>query len=214
MSLVAPRPANKPPKRARFGRFLHLLARRYMDYSKLVLKAARRKRGRAVDVDHQRSKQGTGWALHWATVGRNKLHDPKGLIHKNTRIDDLSDAQIARLRGPKNQVPQRISAILRLCEEHDVRAEVELKDVPQDAYMERLMERWYVKKMNARHDLQFKTLAFIGAPHGAAARLAPVHRHGGATILTFTGFGHHQPISQAETWPVTDYVRGTAHWAA
>lgn len=206
----------KAPRRSlkQWGGFVHMLARFYMNYAAAVLKAAKRKgHKRAIDVDTQHSKQGTAWALHWATLGKNKLHDPKGQYGKNTRIDHLTDAEISRMRGPKGQKPQRLLAILRMCFEHHVRAEVELKATPDREYLARLMARPVVKALIKRGDLQFKTLAWMGDP---IARLAPVHDAGGTTVLSFTDYTKHRGkgINRTRAWPVVDYVRGRPTWAA
>lgn len=211
MTLTAPRPIGKAPLRARFGAFVHLRARTYMDYEKAVLKAARRRRGRAVDVDAQRSKQGTGWALHWAIVGKNKLHDPLGKISRTAHVSTLTDAQIARLRGPRGQHPHRLSWVLRLANAHKVRAEVELKATLPLEYLQRLMARPYVKALRRRGQLQFKTLAWMGDP---IDRLKPAHDAGFTTVLSFTGFGRHKPIDVHRAWPYVDYVRGRGKWKA
>jgi len=208
MTLTAPRPTGKAPRRARFGRFIHLRARRYMDYEKAVEKAAKRKRGhgRRVDVDTQ-----DGWALHWATVGKNKLHDPAKKIKASDHIADLSVAQVKRLRGPRGQHVHRLSHILWLCNHLRVDAEVELKSTPPKGYLERLMARPYVKAMDKRGDLLVKTLAWMGDP---IDRLQPAHDAGFTTVLSFTGFGRHAPINAHRAWPYVDYMRGRGKWKA
>lgn len=206
MTLTAPRPIGKAPRRARFGRFIHLLARRYMDYERAVEKAAKRKKGhgRRVDVDTQ-----DGWALHWATVGKNKLHDPAGKIKPSAHIASLSVAQVKRLRGPQGQHVHRLSYILRLCNHLKVDAEVELKSVPPEGYLARLMDRPYVKAMDKRGALLVKTLAWMGDP---IDRLKPAHDAGFTTVLSFTGFGKRPGISKKRAWPYVDYVRGAGKW--
>lgn len=204
------------PRRLRWGGVLgHLLARRYMNYPALVRRAAKRRLGkRRVDVDGQDSAQGTVWALHWATVGRNKLHDPQGHIGRAVRIDHLTDAQIARLRGPRGQVPQEMVAVLSLASDLQVAVEVEAKSSWREDVVSRMLHRRKIAAMHARGQLVFKTLAWMGAPRGPINRLRPIHQAGGRTMLSFTGFGRRKGLSKAAAWPVTDYVRGRARWTA
>lgn len=211
----APRRAMKPPRRSRFGRFVHLLARRYQNYQAAILRAARRRRGRAVDIDVQKSGEGTPWGLHWPTVGRNKLHDPLGRISKKARIDELTDKQIERLRGPRGQKPDRLVTLLEFASDRNVRVEAEVKTSIAEEVLRALLNRPKIVKMREKGLLQFKTLAFMGAPNGPVNRLRPIHDAGGVTILSFTGFSRRKkPISKKAAWPVTDYVRGRARWAA
>src|SRR6478735_9409593 len=98
MTKSRPRPAPPSPRRP-LGGFIHLLARFYMHYRRAIIQASKRKRNRGVDVDVQLSKDGTMWALHWATVGKNKLHDPSGKIKSHWRIDSLTDDEIHTLEG-------------------------------------------------------------------------------------------------------------------
>jgi hypothetical protein len=214
--LRAPRRAMRAPRRSlkQWAGVFHMLARFYMNYEKAILKAARRKRRRGVDIDFQESKEGTLWGLHWPTVGRNKLHDSHGKINKNRRIDSLTDAEIDRLRGPDGAKPHSLAYLLERAADRHVRVEAEAKITPSEEKVRNLLARPKIAEMDARGDLQFKTLAFITAPHGPANRLRPIHDAGGTTILTFTGFGRRRGLSERETWPVTDYVRGRARWTA
>lgn len=210
---------NRPlrvPRRARFGAFIHVKARFFQNYWAMIDRAAKRRPGkRRVDIDHQRSRNGTGWGFHWATIGRNKYHDRLHVWSKNTRIDHLTDAQIEdRLRGPHGERPHRMSALLDHAYDKGVEVEVELKDTPNESWIVRLLARTKTKAMNDKGHLVFKTLAFMGAPHGAANRLRPVHEAGGKTMLSFTDFGRRKALSKKEYWPITDYVRGRAKWAA
>lgn len=190
-----------------------MLARNYQNYLAAIMKAARRKKRRAVDVDAQKSLQGTPWALHWPTLGKNKLHDPKRQYTKHTRIDKLSDVQLDRMRGPKNHTPVRLVTCLELAAQHNVRVEVEVKTVLAEAQIKALLARPKIAAMNKKGLLQFKTLAFMGAPNGPIYRLRPIHNAGGKTILSFTSF-RKRGISKRAAWPVTDYVRGRARWVA
>lgn len=211
---VNDRPQKAPSRSLRqWGGAVHMLARFYINYIALVARAAHRKKKRAVDVDGQDSIEGTLWAFHWATVGKNKLHDPAGRIGKNVRIDSLTDAQIDGLRGPRGQRPQRMITVLELAADRNVRIEVEAKALFTESKVKQLLARPKIKRMDEKGLLQFKTLAFMGAPNGPIARLRPIHDAGGTTILSFTGF-RRGTISKSQAWPVTDYVRGRARWSA
>lgn len=201
--LKAPHPPNK-----RWVGFVHLHARFYMDYHKAVLKAAGRKKHRAVDIDTQKSKDGTLWALHWGSVGRNHLHDPSGSIKKHDRIEHLTDEQIAGLRGPTGQTPYHLLDLLSLAHLYRVRVEVELKMRAPEGIILDLITSPKVAAMNGRGDLQFKTLASLA---GSIERLSPAHRAGGTTILSFTGY-RGRGIYKSVAWPVVDYVRGKPKW--
>lgn len=189
----------------RWRGFVHLKARFYQDYGQAVRLAA--KRGRGVDVDVQQSKERGLWALHWKTVGKNRLHDPRGKIPASARIADLTNAQISRLRGPNGQRPRRLGYILRLADRLGVRVELELKSRVGVKRLSRLVKRF--NSMNARGDLQFKTLAELP---GSLNRLGPAYRAGGTTILSFTGYKG-SGINKARASRVTDYVRGNAKWS-
>lgn len=162
-------------------------------------------------MDVQRSLDGTPWALHWPTIGRNRLHDPAGVWGKQRRIDQLTDDQVRRLRGPKGQRPWTLLAVLELAAQHRVRVEAEPKVQLQLEVVQRLVARPRVAAMLKRGELQVKTLAFMGAPTGPVNRLRPWHRAGVPTILSFTSF-RKRGISKRAAWPVTDYVRGRARW--
>ena len=204
------RPATKPPASARqFAGAFHMLARHYQDYEWGVHQAAKREGSRrSLDVDGQRSSQGTGWALHWSTLGRNKLHDPKKKYGPETRIDSLTDAEIARMHGPDGQKTHRLSYILRLAHRLNVRVEMESKVVFPKPYAASLSNRWFVKSMIKRGDFQVKTLAGSGDP---VPRLTVWHDAGAPTILSFTDY-RGPGISKKRAWPVTDYTRGTPKW--
>ncbi len=209
-SVLAPKPAPyKAPKKslAKWAVFIHLSAGVYQNYYAAITKAARKKSG-AVDVDMHKSKQGTMWALHWGTVGGNHLHDPAGKIHASVKISSLTDAQIARLRGPKGQKPHKVTPLLERAARLGVRVELELKVGISEKKARRLLARPVIKQMNTRGLLQFKTL--VSMP-GSASRLGPVKRAGGTTILSFTSY-RGKGAHKAHLWPVTDYVRGKAKW--
>lgn len=213
----APRRAMKTPKRARLSGFVHLLARFYQNYLAACVRAAHRKKARAVDIDVQHSVEGTPWAFHWPTVGKNKLHDPHKKIGKNRRIDSLTDEQIEGLRGPKGQKPQKLITLLHFCANNNVRVEAEVKTYLSYKKVREIMDDPIVARMSARGLLYWKTLAFMGykSNHNAAAgRLRPVHDAKGRTILSFTGFGKRRGLSKKVYWPVTDFVRGRAKWVA
>lgn len=204
------RPQTTRPRRAprRWGGFVHLLARFYQDYERAVLRAARRKRRRRVDIDTQPSLEGTPWGLHWSTIGRNRLHDPRGHFGPGKRVDELTDDAIARLRGPKGQHPRSLAFLLDVASQRRVEVEVEGKGVIPGRNVDRLVARRRVQAMLKRGDLVFKTLAQIGDP---VARLRPWHEAGVPTLLSFTTF-RRRGISTAAAWPVTDFVRGRARW--
>lgn len=188
-----------------------MLARRYQNYPRAVMRAAQRRRRRRVDVDVQRSLDGTPWALHWPTIGRNKLHDPAGVFGPGRRIDSLTDQVILRLRGPKGQRPWRLLSVLQLAAQHRVAVEAEAKVQLREDVVQQLVAPRDVAAMLKRGHLVVKTLAFMGAPRGPVNRLRPWHRAGVPTMLSFTGF-RKRGISKAAAWPVTDFVRGRAKW--
>lgn len=195
---------------ARWSGFVHLLARFYMDYHAALMKAAKRKKHRSVDIDTQKSKQGTLWAFHWRSVGKNKLHDPNGIIKSTALIRELTDEQIARLRGPRGQRPYQLIELLDLAYDHNVRVEVELKVIVPETTLKSLLQREKTASMNSHGGLQFKTLA---AMKGAIKRLRPAHNAGGVTVLSFTKYKG-RGISKSRAWPVVDYTRGRPKWVA
>lgn len=215
--LKAPRRAMTAPPRARLSGFVHLLARFYMNYLAACVRAAHRKKGRAVDIDVQHSAEGTPWALHWPTVGKNKLHDPHRKIGKNRLISSLTDAQIEGLVGPQGQKTHRLITLLHYCAKENVRVEAELKTVLSYDKVQQIMDDPVVARMHQKGLLYWKTLAFVGYKHShnaAADRLRPVHDAGGHTILSFTDFGRRAGLSKKVYWPVTDLVRGPGRWVA
>lgn len=201
-STSTPRPEKVP---TRWRRFKHLDPNRYMNYHQALLHLSA---GQALDVDGRSSKQGTGWALHWATVGKNHLHDPKKLIKSTRRIDSLTDAEIGRLRGPNNEEPFKIVHLLREAHDRKVRIELELKIRFPTATVKKWLSYPKIKALHKAGRLQFKTLA---ATSGAPGRLKPAHDAGGVTILSFTKYDG-PGVYKRNAWPVTDYVRGTAKW--
>lgn len=204
---VPKEPTVAGPKRtpAWMNNFKHLDPAHYMNYHQMVLHLAP---GGRCDIDAHPSSQGTGWALHWPTVGKNHLHDPKGLIKPTRRIDSLSNAEIKRLRGPNDEVPFKIVHLLREVHDREASAEVELKVV----FTVREIKSWLadtaVKALDKAGHLQFKTLASMAYP---VKRLTPAHEAGGTTILSFTKYSG-AGIYRSRAWPVTDYYRGTPKW--
>lgn len=205
---IAPLTGIKEPKPvpAKWGKFNHLDPNVYMNYIGVLMTLGA---GHAMDIDGQKSKQGTMWALHWATVGKNHLHDPKGLISATRRIDSLTDAEIGRLKSLDGKhAPHKMEELLTMAHRRGVRVEVELKTFFPLLYIKKLLTIPAVAALHKAGLLQFKTLAKLAGP---AARLAPVHHAGGVTILTFTDYTG-PGIYKLNAWPVTDYVRGTPKW--
>lgn len=200
----------KAPRHRNFGRFLHLLARHFMNYKQLIDKAANRKKGhgKAVDIDFQPDAEGTNWGAHWPTLGKNKLHDPLGFFNKNTRINSLTTKQMSRMEGPHGEPVHTLRWLLVYAWKRRVRVEAEAKAAPRASTMNRLLRLPRIKAMDNAGLLQFKTLAKI---HGAPERLKPIHDAGGTTILSFTGY-RGPGISKVRAWPVTDFVRGNPKW--
>lgn len=195
---------------ARWTGFIHLRPLFYMNYKAAVIRAGKRKRRRAADVDVQKSKQGTAWALHWGKVGKNRLHDPLKQIKPWMKIRDLTDEEIARLEGPRGQHTHKLIEILELAHDLGVRIEAELKVVISLETLRALLSREKVAAMNKSGRLQFKTLA---AMRGSIRRLRPAHVAGGTTILSFSSY-RGKGISKRRAWPVVDYVRGRPKWKA
>lgn len=166
--------------------------------------------GDAIDIDVQLSAEGTMWALHWPTVGKNRLRDPRGLIGPDARIEHLRDAEIMRLRasGRRGRTadsrPWKVWRLLLTAAGRRVRVELELKTfVPQRTLEALLVNR---KIYGAHHDglIQVKTLVKIP---GAVKRLQAAHDAGFTTILCFSFWRGHA-VDKDRAWPVTDYVRG------
>jgi hypothetical protein len=211
----APKPAPTPtkativsgPKRtpAWMNKFKHLDPKHYMNYHQVVLHLAP---GERIDIDAQKGKSGHGWALHWPTVGKNHLHDPKGLIKPTRRIDSLTDAEIKRLRGPNGEQVFGIIHLLREVHARGASAEVELKVIFSVKEIKRWLGVAEVKDLNSKNHLQFKGLAASG---NIIKRLTPAHQAGGTTIMSFTKYDG-AGIYKSQAWPVTNYVRGTPKW--
>lgn len=187
------------------NKFIHLDPSGYMNYHHAVMNM---KPGDRIDIDGHASAGGTGFALHWPTVGQNHLHDPKGLIKPTRRIDSLTNAEIKRLRGPNGEQVFGIMHLLREVHARGGSAEVELKIVFSGQEVKRWLANADVKALNAAGKLQFKTLAQY---NGAILRLSPAHHAGGTTILSFSKYDG-PGIVKARAWPVVDYVRGTPKW--
>lgn len=172
------------------------------------MKASRRKTNRAVDVDVQLSKDGTMWALHWGSVGKNKLHDPSGKIKSADRISHLTDEQIATLRGPNGQHPHTIQRMMNLAAAVKVRLELELKVfVPIYTIMDRL--KTTSGEFLQKHDLiQFKVRAALNDSVGI---ITQAHNAGGTTIMSWESY-EGPGIPKHPAWVVVDYSRGRAHW--
>jgi hypothetical protein len=199
--------AVQAPKRtpARWNKFVHLDPKHYMNYHQAVLHL---KPGQRIDIDEQKSASGTGFALHWPTVGQNHLHDPKGLIRPTRRIDSLTNAEIRRLKGPHGEQVFGIIHLLREVFRHEASAEVELKCINSVKEIKRWLSNVEIKELNRQGRLQFKGLAASG---NVVKRLAPAPEAGGTTIMSFTKY-EGAGVYKSLAWPVTDYVRGTPKW--
>lgn len=195
------------PKRttSEMNKFVHLDPKHYMNYHHAVLDL---KPGDRIDIDEQKSFTGTGFALHWPTVGGNHLHDPKGLIRPTRRIDSLTNAEIRRLRGPNGEQVFGIVHLLREVHNRGASAEVELKAVVSVKEIKRWLAVAEIKALNKAGRLNFKALAQMAHP---VRKLAHAHEAGGKTILSFTKYTG-AGIYKSKAWPVTDYVRGTPKW--
>jgi hypothetical protein len=208
---VTTRPQKAPPgPRRPLGGFIHLLARFYQNYRRAIVLASKRKRNRGVDVDTQLSKDGTMWALHWATVGKNKLRDPTGHIKKTARIEHLTDEQIETLRGPKSQHPHRTQHLVDLAARLGVRLEVELKVFVPVYTLKQLLISSGGVSLNKRQLLQFKVRAAL---HDSVGMLTQAHNAGGTTIISWEDY-HGPGIDKMPAWHVVDYSRGRSHWIA
>jgi hypothetical protein len=195
------------PKRtpAWMNKFKHLHPKHYMNYHQTVLHLLP---GQRIVIDVRFSKTGTGFALHWPTVGQNHLHDPKKLIRPTRRIDSLSNAEIRRLKGPNGEQVFGIVHLLREVHARGAGAEVELKVVFPTATIKRWLSHAAIKDLNAKNRLQFKALAQYG---NAVKRLTPAHQAGGTTFMSFTKYNK-AGIYKSQAWPVTNYYRGTPKW--
>lgn len=196
------RPKRVPPA---WNKFIHLDPKVYMNYHHAVLHM---EPGQRIDIDVQKSKQGTGFGLHWPTVGQNHLHDPKKLIGPRRRIDSLTNAEIRRLRGPNGEQVFGIVHLLREVHAQGGSAEVELKCLMAKAVIKRWLANADIRAMHDAGHLQFKAIASLS---GAVNRLRPAHEAGGVTILSFSKYDG-PGIYKSRAWPVTDYVRGTPKW--
>lgn len=201
-----PRKAPPSPRR-RLGGFIHLLARFYQDYRRAIVKASKKKRGRAVDVDVQLSAEGTMWALHWATVGKNKLHDPSGKIKKHERISSLTDAQIAGLKGPRGQRPHMIQHLVNLAFRLKVRLELELKTFVPEKSIKHVLASESGFHLNHEGLLQFKVRAAL--PNSAEI-LRTAKTASGTTIVSWENY-HGRGLSRS-LWAMVDYSRGRSRW--
>lgn len=200
--LTGPKAPLKAP--AKWGVFKHLDSSKFMDYYSAIMNH------KAVDVDAQASKQGTAWGAHWQTLSLLRVFDPLGKIKQTAKLNQLTDAEIGRLRSKDGKRLHRVSDLLRLAWKHKTRIELELKDVFSLAYMKRLMAVAAVKELHKAKLLQFKTLAAMA---GSVQRLTPAQLAGGVTMLSFTDYKG-KGISKVAAWPMVDYVRGTPKWVA
>jgi hypothetical protein len=187
------------------NKFIHLDPKKYMNYHHAVLNM---EPGQRIDIDEQPSITGTGFALHWATVGKNHLHDPKGLIKPTRRIDSLTNAEIRRLRGPNGQQVFGVVHLLREVYNRGGSAEVELKKVTSVKEIKRWLAVKEIKALNKAGHLQFKALASMSH---VVLKLAHAHEAGGKTIMSFTRYTG-AGVYKSKAWPVTNYVRGTPKW--
>ena len=207
MANKAPRKAPPSPRRP-LGGFIHLFARFYQNYRVAILRASRRKRGRGVDVDVQLSKDMTMWALHWPTVGKNKLHHPSGKIKPTARIRDLTDDQIRTLVGPRGQIPHQVQHLVNLAASHKVRLELELKVFVPKKIIRAVIISDAGQVLRHRDLLQFKVRAAL--PQSLRI-ITTAHDAGGETIMSWEDY-HGRGIPKDPAWSVVDYSRGRSHW--
>lgn len=209
LTVVKPLPSLSGPKAplpapSKWGDFKHLDSSKFMDYYYAIV------HNKAVDVDAQNSKQGTAWGAHWQTLSKLHVFDPLGKIKQSAKLNQLTDAEIGRLRSKDGKRLHRISDLLRLAWKHKTRVELELKSVFSLAYMKRLMAVVAVKALHNAKLLQVKTLAAMA---GSITRLRPAQQAGYVTVLSFTDYKG-KGISKANAWPEVDYTRGTPKWVA
>ena len=195
------------PKRvpARMKLDVHLDPKKYMNYHHAVLNL---KPGQRIDLDTQPSKSGTGFALHWGTVGKNHLHDPKGLIRLTRRIDSLTNAEIRRLRGPNGERVFGIVHLLKEVHARNAEAEVECKKVISVKEIKRWLSHEEVRALRKAGNFQIKALASMS---NVVTKLANAHAAGVQTIMSFSKYDG-AGIYKSKAWPVTNFVRGTPKW--
>jgi len=200
----------------KWSHFLHGTPYYKYDSVQGVKKAAKRKgKSKAIDLDWHMTKDGVLVNTHWGQPLKYGFHDPKHKIRKNAKIEDLTWAQVKRLRAHGYRI-SRAEEIFNLCAKKGVRMEFEAKaskDFEKPAAWQKVRKLADKYHMRQKGKIQVKTIARPSSHKAAARRLAQARKAGFVTFLLPRDWGK-KKISKKEFVPVTSYVRGHPHWGA
>lgn len=174
------------------------------------LAAHRAGQAKAIDLDWHVTRDGVVVNTHWSQpLLKDGFTDPEGKIAQDARIEDLTWADVQRLRTRDGHAIQRAETMFRLCAELGVRMEFEAKGsaaFEDPALWQSLKVLADDTGLTARGLIQVKT---ISTTDGAPARLAAAHEAGFTTIILPRGS---RALSRQAYGAVTDYVRGPFSW--
>ncbi len=193
----------KAPRRAPHRRFLHLADYALNDSTAGVL-LAKQLRYRWIDLNFQVTRDGVIVCTHWSQPLRHGWRDPLGKLDRNTRVWQMTWAEVRRLRHRSGRRIYTGLGILRYAARHGVGVEFEVKPSPGF----KVPSTWAMIRRVADEtdlDIEVKAIHNLG---DAGLYLKRAHEAGFTTIVLPRGT---RRISTT-WWPFLDYVRGPVRW--
>jgi hypothetical protein len=141
----------------------------------------------SIDIDMQITKDGVPVATHWAQpMKRDGFHDPLGKLGKNTKISDMTLAEVMRLRnkdGKSRIYP--VATMIDLLKKNGISGDLEAKNDPRFA-TDRVMGYLADLVRNAGIKANLKTIY-----HGSRSdRILAKAQEYGFWVRTAKGAGH------------------------
>jgi hypothetical protein len=89
----------------------------------------------SIDLDMQITKDGVPVATHWSRpMKKDAFRDPLGKLNKNTKVSDMTLAEVMRLRNKDGQSRiYPVSTMVELLKKHEIAGDFEAKDDPRFA---------------------------------------------------------------------------------
>lgn len=201
-----PHPQRRPlPVPQEWRSFAHLMPYA-LNNSVRGLERAHRLGHRAIDLDFTITRDGHLVNCHFRHPVLHGYVDPLGRIGRHTPMDELTLADVRRLRFPRGgHRIQTVETMFREAARLGLRVEFEAKNSPRFDRVETFRR---VRELADKYDLSVQVKRASFHPRTPQV-LAAAHEAGLVTIVLPR---NKRRLKRADYWAVTDYVRGSVRW--